>query len=206
MKLGSQFQQRMSKHWFYAVMLVSITALSGCASKPEPIATYALTQEASSAVMKTHHTGSLPLVQIEPVMMAGYLNGNGIVVKTSPTQYVQAKNNIWIDNINQQIEEKLVSNLQGMVSNYDVMSSRLSLGVSQKTQYKVSIYISDFYGHYDGYALLSGQWQIKNEQGKVIKMKPFTIKTQLNEDGYDALVYAMSQNVDELASQIQSEI
>ncbi|MGB2078271.1 MAG: PqiC family protein [Vibrio sp.] len=197
-----------SKHWLTATALVSSLLLGGCAAKPEPMKTYALiqTMPENGQTAQSAQLGVKPIISVDSVEMAGYLTGNGIVMKTSPTQYIQAQNNIWIDDISAQVESKLVDDIQVQQSKYDVLPTQMSLGMPQAPRYQVAVYVSDFYGHYDGYALLAGDWQVKDSQGNVVKMKPYMIKTPLAADGYDALVQAMSQSVDTLAKQISAGI
>lgn len=194
------------KSIYAALGLPIVLALSACASSPDPIKTYALVEDMPSMTNAGSDLGVRPIVEIEPVEMSAYLTGNGIVLKTSETQYIQAQNNIWVDDVSDQIQDKLVANMQAAQSKYQVLDTHLLADTKSDSKYRLFVYVSDFYGHYDGNAVLAGQWQIKDAQDKVVKMKPFMITEPLSNDGYDALVQALSLTVDDLSNELAASL
>tara|TARA_R110002020_G_C16137005_1_gene761610 strand:- start:777 stop:1046 length:270 start_codon:yes stop_codon:yes gene_type:complete len=66
--------------------------------------------------------------------------------------------------------------------------------------------VDQFQGRFDGVAVSSGQWQLLNDAGELLAMENFYAETPLAEDGYPALVRALSDSWDQAAELIATEI
>ena len=65
---------------------------------------------------------------------------------------------------------------------------------------------SKFNGSYQGNAEIEGEWLIVDENGKVKNSAPVKINMPLQDDGYDALVDALSVGLNNLTDQIAAQL
>lgn len=185
-------------------LLLSLTA---CASAPTPVHRYALVQDLPTTTQSTQAVnGDDNALSILPVEMASFIAGNGIVIKTSATQYTTARYHLWVGNISQQMTQKITTKLAKIRSTQTVLVSSEFANLTEQPNQQVQVKVSDFYGDHQGNAVLAGQWVLLDSQGKRMSSVPFVIKEPLADDGYDALVVAMSATVDQLADQINQKI
>ena len=70
----------------------------------------------------------------------------------------------------------------------------------------VHLSLSKFNGVYTGDAELSGEWLLIDSQGNIIQSDNFEIIKPLKSEGYEQLVMALAEGLDELASLIAQQI
>ena len=141
-----------------------------------------------------------PLLQISAVQLADFLDKSGLVLQLDDITLNQAKNHVWAEDLRRQINRGLQARLNRQQQPYTVV------GPQTAADWRVSFEIHAFHGRYDGLALTSGQWQLKNQQGEIAQIKRFEIKTELNQSGYPALVRALGENLDKLAAQVTEQL
>jgi hypothetical protein len=107
---------------------------------------------------------------------------------------------VWADDLHRQIDRGLRQRLNQQQQQFTVVGPQSAADLS------LSVEIHAFHGRYDGLALTSGQWQLKNKQGEIQRLARFDFTTALNEPGYPALVRALGQNLDKLAMMIADDL
>ncbi|GEA50806.1 hypothetical protein VIN01S_16100 [Vibrio inusitatus NBRC 102082] len=117
------------------------------------------------------------------VQMPSYLEGPGIVYRLSETEIEVASHHVWAGNL----RNMLVDQLQ------QYQMPEASSGT------KLSVRFERFNGSYTGNAELKGHWQLGSQNGD------FDIKQPLDDEGYDALVLALSQGVSSLMIEVHSK-
>ncbi|WP_413701761.1 membrane integrity-associated transporter subunit PqiC [Psychromonas sp. KJ10-10] len=154
----------------------------------------------------------LPVKQITPIAsesapilvlktdLADYLNQVGLVYRVSETQVIQAQQNRWADKISDQISQHLINDLRTKQIVYWPVQLDSALALNNQTQLLVRF--SKFNGEYTGTAELSGEWLLIDEQGKLINREYFQINKPLKTEGYEQLVFSLSEGLEELASTI----
>lgn len=140
------------------------------------------------------------LLQITDVALADFLDKSGLVLQLDDITLNQAKNHVWAEDLRQQINRGLQARLNRQQQAYTVVGSQTAATL------RLSIEIHAFHGRYDGLALTSGQWQLRNQQGEVEQITRFEIQTELNQSGYPALVRALGENLDKLSGQIAGHL
>ncbi len=78
--------------------------------------------------------------------------------------------------------------------------------LDQSDQSKLQLSLSKFNGSYEGNAEIEGEWLIIDANGKVKNSAPVTIKLPLQDEGYDALVDALSAGLNNLTDQIAAQL
>jgi len=178
-----------------------VFSLVACATKPVNTQRYTLpdnmqtTSQVSADAEQVLVIGSIGLTE--------FLDSDRIVQQLDDITLHQARDNLWAENLAQQIRRGLRSRLSSKLPNILVVSD--SRGLKQDA-WNLQLDIEQFQGHFNGNALTSGQWQLQDSQGNLIAIKSFNIETTLTTDGYPALVRALGNNLDKLAEQLASQI
>ncbi|MGM0521167.1 MAG: PqiC family protein [Pseudomonadota bacterium] len=172
--------------------------LSACASNVTPPTRYVLPN------VDQPHAPETPKAElnIDTVHLAHYLDVEGIVMQLDDIEMREAREHQWAEGLNRQLARNLRDDLavalkkvqvvQGNTGNDDALTLRLD--------------VDEFHGRHDGYAIASGQWQLRNVQNKLLHLDRFRARAALENDGYPALVRALSQSWKNVADDIASTL
>lgn len=184
----------------HVLLICLVMGLAGCASKAVDIQRYQL----PSTSLATLPDVSAPLMILETVELGELLHQHGIVMQTDDITLHAARRHVWASDLDQQLTLGLQRRLQ------QHLPSHLILLNSQSTQTgkapKIRLKLDTFQGHYEGYALTEGQWQLVTAEGELQANSTLEFRTELSEDGYGALVRALGKNLDQMAEQIAGQV
>lgn len=178
------------------------SGLAGCAGTVTPPTRYQLPDTASAT--QTGDAASKPLatLEISQLRLAHYLDVDGIIMQMDDIKLREAREHQWAEGLDQQLARSLQSNLAGELPQWRVTRGRSG----DDSALSLRINIDQFQGRYDGYALISGQWQLRDAQNKLISMDGFRARTALEDDGYPALVRALGQSLASASEDIAAAI
>ena len=185
-------------------LLLISALLAGCSSAPENSGALYVLPEANSPKVSDAMIALRSQLVVRPVELAGYLTDSGIVYRTSETKIVQAKHYRWAHNISEQITQRVIDELRSKQSQYWPVEVNNLL--DQSGGNKLQLSLSKFNGSYQGNAEIEGEWLIIDANGKVKNSAPIKIKMPLQDDGYDALVDALSVGLNNLTDQIAAQL
>lgn len=172
--------------------------LSACASSVTPPARYMLPSspavDAPAQPQGTLHVRSLRL--------AHYLDVDGIVMQLDDITLNEAREHQWAESLVRQLERSLRAHLAHELPTIQVVREESNASNALTLQLE----IDQFQGRYDGVAVASGQWQLRSASNELLALKSFNVKTELNEDGYPALVRALSSSWANSAAQIANQL
>ena len=174
--------------------------IAGCSNTP--------IQQDSLFLLPVNHSvaiasKSAPIVVIK-TNLAEYLDQVGLVYRLSDTEVVLAKHNRWAQKISTQINQQMIINLRAKQSTYWPIQLNAAMILNDQPQLHLSL--SKFNGVYTGDAELSGEWLLIDSQGNIIQSDNFEIIKPLKSEGYEQLVIALAEGLDELASLIAQQI
>lgn len=182
------------------LLCVMSLALVGCASEqaiqdhyyilPDNGVTNATVLDAPMLIIKTD--------------LSEYLNNKGIVYRTSDTQILEAKHSLWAEGIQDQITQRIVSDLQSKQRHYWPIEAHTMVDLNNQKQLLISL--QRFNGVYTGNAELMGEWMLIDGQGKVLANKHFERQVALKEEGYNALINALSTGLDQLTTDLANQL
>lgn len=164
----------------------------------------------SSPVTQIHYYQLVPLdkviadntvqqpLALAPVSVAGYLNGSGLVLQQSAVELSIARQHLWADALQQQLQRQLTE--------YLLLAKPSQPLVSMNTpgSRSLALEIDRFYANSDGQAILSGRYSLSGLQGTTTV--PFFKQQTLTADGYPAMVEALSLAWQQLLHDITSTI
>ncbi len=186
------------------VFLLISALLAGCSNTPDSTNSMYLlptthTQGFSNAVMTERS-----LLVVRPVELASYLNDSGIVYRTSESQIIQAKYNQWAQSISEQITQRVIDDLRQKQNHY--WPVKVSNLLDQSGENKLQLSLNKFNGNYQGNAELEGEWMLIDSNGKVKRRSQINILIPLQDEGYDALVGALSTGLNNLTNNIAQQL
>lgn len=170
--------------------LLLLLLLSACSSQPA-VSYYQLPAVAPSVV----HSKA-PAVYIEPLQVAGYLNGRGLVLQVSDVELVMARQHLWAEALEQQLQRQLRDLLAQGSNGFTAV-----LQPAAATP-RLTVQLDRFHGQPDGYAVVGGYFAVSNQPA----MYAFNFRIALTSDGYPALVNALAEGLQQLSVMIRTQL
>lgn len=171
------------------IALLLVISLIGCSSSTPDKFYYQLDSDFSNTSVTLQQ--SPQTIFIEPVSVASYLNKTGIVYQSSNIEFDTASNNLWLTPLSNQIQQRMTQDFSSLFPNYLITTESTSQAVI-----KIKLIIDAFHGSYTGDAVIKGRWIITGKNNQIIT-KSFDSLIKLDQDGYSALVKALSKGFQE---------
>ncbi|MGR2737192.1 PqiC family protein [Billgrantia sp. Q4P2] len=183
-------------------LLASMLLLAGCASPTTPANRYMLPD--SGTALSVGSPAAEHLLVVQPPRLAHYLDTDGIVLQLDDITLNAARQHLWAEPLGRQLERGLRARLAERLPDTRVMRDEASLGRSEALRLRLEV--DRFQGRHDGLAIASGQWQLLAPDGRLLAMERFHVETELDDDGYPALVRALGSSWDRVVSDIATGI
>lgn len=182
----------------YLLLLTVCVVISACASSVTPPARYMLPSEPLAST-PSQPEGTLVL---GTPRLAHYLDVDGIVMQLDDITLNAAREHQWAEGLDRQLERRMRTHLSQALPTLRVVRTESR----QPNALSLRLNIDQFQGRFDGVAVASGQWQLLNGEGELLAMENFYAETALEQDGYPALVRALSESWDQAAELIANNI
>lgn len=170
-------------------------SLAACAASGPPPADYLLTFPEPPAG-ELHATEQASHLYVAEVRLSDYLAASGIVYQTDPNRVHAAARHRWAEPLQAQLRRGL----------QNVLAVRLddTVVVPRTTQAadRLEVFVDTFQGRFDGVARVAGEWRLHGPGGELLTGRRFRIDVPLSEDGYPALVRALSAAWVEVAEDV----
>ncbi|MGJ7456756.1 PqiC family protein [Halomonas sp. MA07-2] len=192
----------MTRRWMLAALAaLTMTAwLAGCATSSPAPARYTLPEAAGSAAgAEADH-----LLLLRPPRLAHYLDVDGLVMQVDDITLVEARGHQWAEPLARQLERGLRLRLAARLPDTRVM--RDEAGVREPGALDLRLELDRFQGRHDGLAVIGGQWQLRDDQGRLLAMESLRVETALDDDGYPALVRALGRGWDGAADALAEAV
>lgn len=187
---------------FWLALVTGLLLLAGCASSTSPANRYMLPDSVTSLADRSHTPGHLLVVQSP--RLAHYLDEDGIVLQLDDITLNAARQHLWAEPLARQLERGLRERLAQRLPDTRIMRDESSLGRSEAQRLRLEV--DRFHGRHDGFAVASGRWQLLAADGRLLAMERFHTETELDDDGYPALVRALGSSWDRVAEEIAEGI
>jgi uncharacterized protein len=170
--------------------------LSGCSSPPA-ITYYQLPAVvADNIATDTDVSAPHKALFVEPIQVASYLNGRGLVLQLSEVELVMARQHLWAEALESQLQRQLRDRLLSQAPEYTAVLQARADAV------RISVQLEQFHGVAAGYAIASGRFAMSNQPDS----HAFRLRVALADDGYPALVLALGQVLQQLSEQIAVQL
>ncbi|ENM3928350.1 membrane integrity-associated transporter subunit PqiC [Vibrio cholerae] len=185
------------------LLMMLTTLLVGCGGTPQPKVSFYLLP--NNPELSEHiQPKTLPLLVVQPVELAAYLDTQGIVYRQSETQVIQARQNQWAQRLSPQLTQRITNDLRRKQSRY--WPAPLNASSIQQEHWKLQVRLQRFNGVYTGNAEVAGSWELLNPKGESMLNQEFSFQVPLKDTGYPALVEALSAGIDQLSTQIETRL
>lgn len=197
----------------FGLLLLLALSLNACFKSNPPVKTerYSLpetTVPGTTVPGTTASPANIPTqtLVLNRIQLADYLDTDRIVLQLDDVNLHPARDHLWVDNLSQELRRGLRTRLASRLNHTVVVDPQPGLPASAST---LNITIDQFHGQMQGYAVLSGQWQLsgagKTPAASSLPVQAFRFSTPLSENGYAALVRALGHDLDLLCDQIASQ-
>lgn len=176
------------------MIAICMLFVAGCSSPASEIHYYQL----STAPAKVIHNKPVTALAIAPVKVASYLNGSGLVVQQSAVEFSIARQHLWADSLEQQLQRQLTEFITLALPALQLVP------INTPDALNLQVEIDRFYATEQGQALLSGRYTVTGN-GKH-HTKPFSYQVPLAANGYPAMVSALSDAWQQLLQDIPSAL
>jgi hypothetical protein len=181
-------------------LLLLLILVAGCSSKTSiQHRQYMLPTLSVAPVAK--QTAPILLVKTE---LADYLGQRGLVYRTSQAEVIYAKHHQWVQDISQQLTYRIINDLRAKQTHYWPVGVNSSLDLDKKTQLHIRLF--RFNGVFTGVAEIAGEWLLVDEEGKIKRDEPFSFEVPLAQEGYEALIAALSDGLSHLTNEIAAQL
>lgn len=193
----------MIKLWQGGLLLLAAVLVTGCSQKPQPTPHQYLLMEAADA-QPLQQADQLTGLQVAvlPIDLPSYLMSNSMVLVSAQGEVFSSQNNLWAESLAAQLKRLLQRRLNQRLPMVNWYAD------NNITQYKLRLQLTQFAADTDGWVHVSGLWQLRNPQNKLITQKFFEKRYALDADGYQAMTQALAtiwlDEVDHLAAQMTS--
>lgn len=179
--------------------------LAGCASNDPAPRRYTLPEGAPATDMETSIAGVEAQYQLRIAVprLARFLDNDGIVLQLDDITLNEANHHLWAEPLGPQLARGLQARLAARLPDTRVVDERTPRDSQSMT---LQVEVDRFNGRYDGRAIASGQWQLRDARGDLLAMSPFAVERPLESDGYAPLVRALGRSWDEVADQLAEAI
>ncbi|MBD3894432.1 membrane integrity-associated transporter subunit PqiC [Halomonas sp. ML-15] len=185
-----------------ATLLLILVLLAGCASGGGTSAQrYSLPEGAQSPPISRGEAPSQRLV-VARVRITDYLDAEGIVMQLDDITLNRARQHLWAEDLPRQLQRGLRQRLAERLPDTQVLGE----DGRRDGAYELRLDVTHFQGRYDGRAIARGEWQLRDAQGEVVTLEPFSAITTLDADGYPALVRALGHSWDAVADQLADRL
>ena len=178
--------------------LALLALLTGCASPPATH--YYRLADDTTAPPVAAVVGSV----LVTVKLPSYLNDRYIVYQSDDVSIESARLNLWADPLEQAIPRRLSAELGQLQPRYGWITP---LGAASAPHaVELLVVFDQFNGRFDGHAVLSGHWLLRDGRQTTPATQPFRIEVAQRGNGYPALVRALNQGLVELAKEIARQM
>ncbi|MDA0153610.1 ABC-type transport auxiliary lipoprotein family protein [Vibrio sp. Makdt] len=161
------------------ISLIVLFGLLGCSTPTDGTNAYLLPES----------TLDKPIFKVKTrVELPDYLDTIGIAYRKSENELVSARKHVWAENLEGLLEERIDSS-----------------DASGESDKELLITFEQFNGSYTGNAEVKGTW-VLSEHDQELARADFDSKVPLKEAGYEALVEALGEGLDEVLTDIQAQL
>lgn len=182
-------------------LLLPVLLLAGCATPVVPVSKYLLTYpKLPDATLASG--AQAPALAIRAVDVAAFLDGSGIVLQTTDQQIAVASQHRWAEPLERQLRRSLYAVLLQRLGRVAVFEWPATVADAAG----LFIALDAFQGRHTGDVVIAGSWRLTSEEGDILIRRRFHLVRPLSANGYDALVVALSNGWQTIATRIADHI
>jgi uncharacterized lipoprotein YmbA len=179
------------------LIATNIMSLSGCFRSANTDQFFMLDALQSQGSRQSGESG--PIVQVNPVKVAAYLDRTQMVSAVSPNQYKLNEGSRWAERLDVSITRVTVQNLSGLLGDLRVMTSPMPRDV--KPDYQVGIQVEELHPDADGKIHAVVSWTLAGREG-LLASRRFECQKKASLEDVNAVVHAESECLLQMAREM----
>ncbi|MGC3873097.1 PqiC family protein [Halomonas sp. GXIMD04776] len=186
------------------MLLAFFLSLAGCATGGTTTERYTLPGGSGTqnpAASSNHGNTAQHTLIMDSLELASYLESQGIILQSDDIRVREASSHLWAESLKRQLDRGLRQRLVNRLPDTRVLGGG---GSAEALHLRVNV--DQFQGRYDGLAVVSGRWQLYDDDGELLVLESFNVTHALESDGYPALVRALGRAWDQVAADIAKGI
>ncbi len=184
------------------LLMLAVASLSACASAPA-LQHYHLPALNQSAGVDAG--AATRLLGLMPVSLARHIDSQGLLFQGSEIEISEAHGHRWAEPLEDQLGRALRLQLARELPGVKVLPTR-SLNPLDGVTQQLMVHVERFQGRYDGVAVLSGYWLLRDASGRLLASGDFSLERALQADGYPALVNSLDAAWAQVGAELASAL
>ena len=182
---------------FLILIATNIMFLSGCFRSANTDQFYMLDALESQRARQSAESG--PILQVNPVKIAAYLDRTQMVSAVSPNQYKLNEGSRWAERLDVSITRVTVQNLSGLLGNVRVMALPMPRDV--RPDYQLGIQVEEFHPDADGKIHAVASWTLTGREGLLASGR-FECQKKASLEDVNAVVHSESECLLQMAREM----
>lgn len=179
-----------------------LLTLTACSTAVEPPLSYYRLDESATAISAPVDARTLV---IDRVGVADFLRQTGMVLQLGSNELQISRQHRWAEGLEEALPRALQHQLQSKTQDYRVLLSGTDFIANTDTSLRIQI--DSFHLLDNGEALLSGQYQLIDDDARAeLKADSFRLVADLQQDGYPHAVQQLQGLLGQLASRIAEQL
>lgn len=176
-------------------LVLALLTLTGCSDSPS-LHYYQLAQEPA---VNAPNTVDAPVLVVENVMVADFLDSNALVLQRSDVELVRAQQNLWVEPLGSQLSRNLRASLQQQLPAVRVQSQ-----APAAPHARLLVQVEQFHGSEAGQVLIKVRYSVMSKG--VVRQFDYQWQQAQPEDGYASLVQSLGKGWQAVAVEISQRI
>lgn len=171
------------------VLVVALMTACSARSTTDDTTRYLLTDDPAAG----QPSGGERLLRLKRIELASYLKAEGVIMQTSDIAVREARRHLWAEDLVAQLQRDLGQRLARQLDRVRVLGPDERPRAPERPVLELLVTVDRFQGRFDGYAVVGGDWQLRDGEGEVEASERFQLERPLARDGYPALVTSLKK-------------
>lgn len=176
-------------------LMLALMTLTGCSESPS-LHYYQLAQVPA---VNAPNAADAPVLVVENVMVADFLDSNALVLQRSDVELVRAQQNLWVEPLGSQLSRNLRASIQQQLP-----AVRIASQAPASPHARLLVQVEQFHGSEAGQVLIKVRYSLMHN-GQ-IQQFDYQWQQAQPQDGYASLVQSLSTGWQAAATEISQRI
>jgi uncharacterized lipoprotein YmbA len=177
--------------------------LNACIARPKASMIYAL-QPVTQERVGQRFVDFNEMILLMPVRLAPQLQGRGLILQRSASEYQSSANHLWAGPLNQQIADTIVGNLKNLLGTDNIaVFPGPRFGI---TRYQVEVEINEFSGDKQSFTTRGVYTLSDTTDRTIVRRKSFQHVRAIDKPDYSSYVNTASLAIGDLSKEVAAAL
>ncbi len=185
------------------VLSLLVFLLNACISRPTASTIYAL-QPVKQEPLNQQFADFKEMILLMPIRLAPQLQGRGLILQRSGSEYQSSANHLWAGPLNLQVADTIVGNLKHLLGTDNVaVFPGPRFGV---TRYQIEVEINDFSGDKQSFTTRAVYTLSDTADKNIVSRKSFQQVRAIDKPDYSSYVSTASLAIGDLSKEVAAAL